>query len=764
MRFGKTLQQSLYEPWKEHYLDYQKLKSLLREKDADSGDAPPWTDEEEQRFTDELVNIQLDKVNTFQANTYQQLDEKTNQCQVVLDNVALESSTNEAQGLEPSQRDSLEKASKQLDDISQEISELERFSRTNYTGALKAAKKHDRRRGTNYKVRPLVQVRLAALPFNSEDYSPLLYRLSGMYSFIRQHLGESGGRTLSNQEQRSVDGEHTSHKFFIHPDNLLEVKTLILRHLPVLLYTPSTVKEMDGSQRDPSITVLYFDSPTFTLYTGKLERGRGASSLRLWWFDRLIDNTELTLEKKTLREGDDSDKVKTKIKDKYVMPFLRGEYKMEKQVRRLRAQKGDDCLEAKELESHVAEIQDFIRQSELQPMLRANYTRTAFQIPGQDRVRISIDTNLTLVREDRLDLDRPCRDPDEWHRKDIDDRSGEEPYSQISRGEKSELPYALMEIKVLQGLKRKRIEWIEDLMTSHLVKEAPRFSKFLHGVASLFEDHVNSFPFWMSLMDTDIRRDPQKAFQEEQDKKAKEAEDEFVVGNLLGSLPTANSSRFKPAVSSPVARMEQGGGGSRQTGADPSSNVAEGIHNEEEQASHLQSEEGDRGSKAARLRDLLPTFSTSRYARSKQSRSQLPPGIKKPDSFLKDMGEIKVEPKVWLAKQRSVNSLSSLLVPSTAANPRPRTFIKYQHVSVLLAVVALGLFNAAGPHNNVVSVLAVVYTAIAIFIAIWGWSMYTLRAHMIEQRSGKDFDNVAGPIIISLALIVALCLNFGFKA
>jgi len=34
---------------------------------------------------------------------------------------------------------------------------------------------------------------------------------------------------------------------------------------------------------------------------------------------------------------------------------------------------------------------------------------------------------------------------------------------------------------------------------------------------------------------------------------------------------------------------------------------------------------------------------------------------------------------------------------------------------------------------------------------------------MIEQRSGKDFDNVVGPIVVCLGLVIALCLNFGFK-
>jgi hypothetical protein len=34
---------------------------------------------------------------------------------------------------------------------------------------------------------------------------------------------------------------------------------------------------------------------------------------------------------------------------------------------------------------------------------------------------------------------------------------------------------------------------------------------------------------------------------------------------------------------------------------------------------------------------------------------------------------------------------------------------------------------------------------------------------MIVARSGKDFDNLAGPMIVSSALMIALVLNFVFK-
>ena len=92
-----------------------------------------------------------------------------------------------------------------------------------------------------------------------------------------------------------------------------------------------------------------------------------------------------------------------------------------------------------------------------------------------------------------------------------------------------------------------------------------------------------------------------------------------------------------------------------------------------------------------------------------------------------------------------------------------RTFIKWEHISVLLASLSLSLYNGAGPNNTVARTLAIVYTLIAIFAGGWGWRMYVVRSRMIKQRSGKDFDNIVGPIVVCTSLVVALCINFGIK-
>jgi len=519
---------------------------------------------------------------------------------------------------------------------------------------------------------------------------------------------------------------------WVHPENILEVKTYVMRRLPALYYNPQTSEAAESAGSDPTITSLYFDNSDFTLYNQKVDKAADASSLRLRWYGQLAERPEILFEKKTIDGNGDSEETRFPIKDKYIEPFIKGDYKMEKSVEKLRDREGTEGNGVAALKKSVDEIQALIQENKLQPILRANYTRMAFQIPGDDKVRISIDTDLAFIREDALDEDRPCRNPEEWHRSDVDSLGMNFPFSDLRQGEISKFPHALLEIKVRKGSSKKTNNWIGDLMSSHLLKEAPRFSKFVHGVAILFEDYVNSFPFWLSDLETDIRKDPESAFQEEQERKAQKAADEQAVGSFLGSK---SASSFKPAVGSP-AGVAATDFGNRRSPA--------GIHDADGTDSHDESDQANKSSGAfSGLLSLTP-FSNSKYARAHRvGPVQLPPGVREPGKLIKDMNPVRVEPKVWLANQR--------------------TFIKWQHISVLLASLSLGLYNAAGEFNDVARGLAVVYTLIAIFAGVWGWWVYIVRSRMIQERSGKDFDNVVGPIVVCIGLAVALILNFAFK-
>lgn len=513
----------------------------------------------------------------------------------------------------------------------------------------------------------------------------------------------------------------------------------------MLVYNPQSSKVAMGGRTEPTITSIYFDNPSFDLYNTKVEHKNSASSLRMRWYGSLSDNPEILCERKTVTEDDVSREERVSLKNKYVQRFIDGEYKMGKDIQKLKDRFGADSEQVKQRQAQIDDIQGFIEASELQPVLRANYARTAFQIPGDGRIRITLDTDIAMIREDALDPDRPCRDPSSWHRADIDDHNVEYPFETISKGEINRFPYALLEIRI-RG--HKRYEWTQDLMNSHLVHAAPRFSKFVHGVAQLFDDYVNTFPFWTSEVDTDIRKDPQEAFEVEQARRAQAAQDEFAVGSLLRTAP---SPAFKAAQRSPMGSPNMAPKYLGQSpGKGPADNkITPAMTRKASQQAKTPlvkhddaSSEEDADQSEGGFRSLFPSLTKLAHLH-KSGQVKLPPGVHEPSFWIKDEGEVKVEAKVWLANQR--------------------TFIKWQHVGVLLSSISLGLYNAAGSDNNIARALGIVYTAIGVFTALWGYGMYLRRSTLIRQRSGKDFDNVIGPVVVCVALMFALVANFAIK-
>ncbi|KAH8907137.1 SPX-domain-containing protein [Coniochaeta sp. PMI_546] len=747
MRFGKTLRQSIYAPWKDKYIDYGKLKSLLRDDKSEDEDGP-WTEEDENRFCDEIFNTQLEKVAQFQEETVNKLRERVDAAFEKLKSL----SPADDKGKSDISPEQLKDFEKELDDITNEVKELKKYSNINYTGFLKIVKKHDRKRGERYRIRPMMQVSLSKRPFNSEQgYAPLLNKLSYMYFAIRQHLEEDGevhgiDLDLDSQPETHNGERYTAHKFWVHPDNLLEVKTYILRQLPALVFSQQSAKDLEGNE-DPTLTSLYFDNSKFELYTKKVDResDAAASSLRLRWYGQLSSKPDIFLEQKTVFQNGSSEEKKIIIKEKYVKPYLDGEYKMEKTVQKMDRQ-GQKAEDIDEFKSNAESIQAFIRENKLEPVMRANYVRSAFQKPGDNHIRISIDTDIAFIREDALDRARPCRDPNDWHRADIDSSNMGYPFKNINQSEVSRFPYAILEVKLKDDGKR-RPTWIEELMASHLVHPAPRFSKFVHGVASLFEDYVNILPFWLSELETDIRRDPQAAFEEEEQRRAQRAENEMVVGSFLGT----KVSSFKPSRSSPVSKSflaDRVAAEASTSAATPQSGAA--SRQQQRQSSTIAPGDGngddttDERRNYGTLSSVFPGFSLTKYAKAKAAREReaaLPPGVEEPTEWIKNSGPLQIEPKVWLANER--------------------TFLKWQHICILLGGLAVSLYTAGGK-NTLAEYMGIAYIAIAIFGGGWGYWMLHSRRAMIVARSGRDFDNLFGPMVISAALMLALVLNFAF--
>jgi hypothetical protein len=339
---------------------------------------------------------------------------------------------------------------------------------------------------------------LKAKPFFKDNYDSDIVKLSKLYDIVRTRGNPVKGDSSAGGSQASFIRQTT--KYWVHPDNITELKLIILKHLPVLVFNAS--KEFE--QKDSAITSIYYDNPeTWDLYEGRLKKTEGAEAIRLRWYGGM-DTETIFVERKTHREdwtGEKSVKARFAMKEKNVNAYMKGELLPAAIFEKARKDGKKSEKAIAEDERLAKEVQYSILKKGYEPVCRSFYNRTAFQLPADARVRISLDTELTMVREDNMDGRR--RSGDNWRRMDI---GIDFPFSQLPAEDIERFPYAVLEVKLQTQAGQEPPEWVRELIASHLVEAVPKFSKFIHGTATMFPTRINLLPFWMPQMDVDIRK------------------------------------------------------------------------------------------------------------------------------------------------------------------------------------------------------------------------------------------------------------------
>lgn len=813
MLFGVKLQNEIYAPWAEYYVDYDGLKRLLKENVLNELDpnTSAWSEKDESNFAEKL-DSELEKVYSFQVSKYKELDQEIAKLELQSEKFLEEL---EQKGSESKSQLDPVKFQKKLEELLSLTNELDHFSRLNFTGFIKIVKKHDRLH-QGYSVKALLNVRMTSLPLNniSEDTSPYLFRISTLYTFIR---GQMNATSLSTSLKESFTKLSTSGKlsstpntqlasandnlkvlkFWIHPDNLMEIKTTILRHLPVLVYNSNPNENDDDDDdeytSDPTITSLYFDNRNFELYNNKLLKQLNKTpSIRIKWTGKLKNNPELTIEQKTFDyDTGKSDDVRLQLKEKYVNDFIFAgkekresadindafddefnSFKVSKQKKTFNIKtytkrlekRGFDQATIDKYVNDFTKLQDSIIKEDLQPTLRTVFTRTAFQMPGDDRIRISIDSDILFIREDSFDTKRPIRNPDEWHRKDIDSNINN-PYSLLRKGEFSKFPYSVMEIKVASSIfnnpNSKTLIWVNELMNSHLVKEVPNFSKFIQGISSLFleDENLDILPFWLPELEHDIRKNPEQAYKDSKDKKKKELQQAEVLKNLKKKI----GKTIEPATDSKNVKLDaidEGEDLDLESSDDEDSLTVVQQQQQEQnklivpkgETSTLSTSSGiletiaQRRKRKTNMTELLmPVFISSSKLDGYESEGEeieLPPGVTKPTQLIRQSGPVKVEAKVWLANER--------------------TFVRWLHVTTLLTALTFSIYSSVNSSHfpTLAKDLAYIYFVLTIFSAVWAYGIYHKRLELIKARSGQHLDGMLGPLVLAAVLIITLLLEF----
>ena len=505
-RFGQQLRSSLVKDWYYYYISYEELKTCLRTnfEDVQEGEQgrnqkrKPWTDEDEQQFVNRLEE-ELDKVFTFQKVKSQEIIRRIKssekEVQSVITRTELAKNDQHAKPDEPDEDEYL-LLEEDLSDIIADVHDLAKFTQLNYTGFQKIIKKHDKT--TNWHLKPVFAARLNARPFFKDDYDETVVNLSKLYDQVRTRGNPIAGDSSAGGKQQNFVRQTT--KYWVHPDNITELKLIILKHLPVLVFNPS--KEFE--KKDSAITSIYYDNTdTWELYEGRLKKTEGAEAIRLRWYGGM-DSDTIFVERKTHREdwtGEKSVKARFQLKEKHVNAVLRGEMKTSQVFEKMRREGKKSEKEINDLEQLAKEIQFRVLDRDLRPVCRSFYNRTAFQLPGDARVRVSLDTELSMVREDNLDGRQ--RAGSNWRRMDI---GIDFPFNQLPPEDIERFPYGVLEVKIQTAAGQEPPEWIRELTASHLVEAVPKFSKFIHGCATLFPDRIHLLPFWYPQMKADIRK------------------------------------------------------------------------------------------------------------------------------------------------------------------------------------------------------------------------------------------------------------------
>lgn len=669
--------------------------------------------------------------------------------------------------------DEIEERFKELEEevavLVADVHDLALFTKLNFTGFMKIVKKHDKL--TGFALKPTFNKDfLDKHPFYKMNYDPVIVKLSKLFDLVRTRGHPIEGDSSAGGNQNAFVRSTT--KYWVHEENIVALKLNILKQLPVLVFDPN--KEF--SIKDSAITSIYYDNEDLELYLGRLEKTEGAEAIRMRWYGD-VDGKVVFVERKTHREdwtGEKSVKERFTIKEDKLNDFCAGRYTMDEEFDALLKKGKKTEKEVEGMKQLADEIQYAIVTRKLVPVMRSFYNRTAFQLPGNASVRISLDTELTLIRED--DFDGVDRTHGNWRRTDF---GIDFPFPTVKKEDKEIFPYGILEVKLATRVGEEPPQWIRDLVNSHLVEAVPKFSKFIHGCATLLPERVDLVPFWLPQMEQDIRK-PVGARSRVLIERPVSAPHSADTGSA-GSLSPVQGQ--PPSYHEPVSEGEDDeylvAASSRNEDAhlrlppDAQADAqAAREHRERALTSAIHIDEGDdykrpaakKYDRALQVDPLAPAgrFDTNvskldaqlaaaqqaheaeQHGEDEEAEAGPSSAVQFTREFRAPAGKrisipVRIEPKVVFAAER--------------------TFLKWAHFAVLLAGVSIALINFVQPDDTVGIIASACFTFTALLSIAYSGVMYAVRILRIRKRLAVEYHDPYGPTILCVTLIGTVLVN-----
>mmetsp|Transcript_36114 Transcript_36114/g.107231 ORF Transcript_36114/g.107231 Transcript_36114/m.107231 type:complete len:686 (+) Transcript_36114:60-2117(+) len=515
MGFAERIELEPPAEYKLYYISYRTLKRMIEEFSNDgemrkrmrvkSADLMDISEQPVGKFQ-EVLQAELQKVNQFACVKHEALFlGLRRQCD---DIKSLGKKIRAASGEGDWIKKELAQVAESIERMSEELTHLDMYVRLNYMGFQKITQLFDSASGVSGSA--LFVSGLHCEPFCSVRFDDLMILL-GLAWALHRSAKEAEQSTDATWNPPESFIRNTS-KYWVRPDQVVLLKTRIVKHLPYLIFgasqaeqekllEPFALLDLDytgldlhsasaaysGTMEESQLlSSVYFDSPGAASYQERIHRKEGARLLRFRWYgeNNLEDDKEIYVERKIHHEGfssAQSAKERCIIPQKLIYDYMKGKLDINEYYAKLAAEGVYSDKARKAMKSIAVEVDQMIRDKQLQPIIRTSYYRCAFQLATSNEVRVSLDTQMSLLDE-YIEGGHPsepwCHVASDKLRKD-----------QVYR-----FPFAILEIK-LQNVSETPL-WLRETLAEIGAIQVHKFSKFQHAMAFLHPEKIPLLPHW----------------------------------------------------------------------------------------------------------------------------------------------------------------------------------------------------------------------------------------------------------------------------
>ena len=390
---------------------------------------------------------------------------------------------------------------------------------------------------------------------------------------------------------------------------------------------------------------------------------------------------------------------------------------------------GSTLDEADDWECLTREITQAISSKQLVPTMRTQYMRTAFQIPFDATVRVSLDTNLCMISERGYDL----KNMSVWHR---------DPNQTIAHNEITRFPHAVLEIKLeLKGENSSPPKWVTDLQNSGLLYEVHKFSKFIHGCAVMLPEDVRSVPYWVD--DASLRQS--------------------IIASGGGQILVRSDLSDKEKKGLKKQNIHPGSGPGANQVYDHLLPFGD-IEDDKQKTATGRTANSKAANKGIMDNSRKHDKKTNAYGVNFYNESDL-----EDENLLQD-GEQETC-LGWLFPFCSPYNNMSIIAPTSVQKIEPkiffaneRTFLHWLHAGITLYTISSGiLVFAAEDDANWAHWYAIALLPISLGFCMYALHVFLWRADRIKTRIPGRWDDPRGPYFLGGLLVIVLFVNFVTK-